>query len=58
MPIMSTDPEYLHDRAKAAEIAGDIATAEALMQEAEDAAKALVIEAESASAPADTAPPQ
>ena len=58
MPIMSTDPEYLHDRAKAAEIAGDLAMAEALTAEAEEAAIALVNEADSASAPADTTPPQ
>jgi hypothetical protein len=56
MPIMSVNPEYLRDRAKAAEIAGDIETAEAIMQEAEDAAKALVIEAESATQPGDATP--
>ena len=53
---MSVNPEYLRDRAKAAEIAGDIETAEAIMQEAEDAAKALVIEAESATQPGDATP--
>lgn len=36
MPIMSTDPQYLRDRAKQAEIAGDLGTAEALIAEADE----------------------
>lgn len=48
MPIMSADPEYLRNRAKAAEVAGDDAAAEALNAEADEVENAPPSEGDAA----------